>query len=436
MVAKLEKIENSEAYLNIKVDTEKFEEGLQKAYKKVVKQVAIPGFRKGKVPRPLLEAHFGKEVLYEDALEFVVPDAFAAAIQELGLEPIAKPEYTFNTIEAGKPVEFSVKVAIKPEVKLGQMEGIQINIPKFEVSEEHVNEVLENMRLRYAESIEKTDEPAELGDALDIDFEGFINDEPFAGGSAKDYRLVLGSNSFIPGFEDQLVGLKAGESKDVKVTFPEAYHAQDLAGKDAVFKVTVKKVFGRKLRELNDEFAQEISEYETMEELKANIRKDLENTSETKKRNAIRSAIINKIIEVCDLTVSPTVIEEEIQHMMEQFDHRLQHQGFSLERYLKMTGATVDSFKEEVRPEAERNVKSHFILEKLIQEKGIEASDEELDKEISKIASRMNISPEEARQGLGDAALDNIKMNLLIDKALQYLIDHAVITETEAQKQE
>lgn len=435
MVAKLEKIENSEAYLNIEVDTEKFEEGLEKAYKKVVKQVAIPGFRKGKVPRPLLEAHFGKEVLYEDALEFVVPDAFAAAIMELGLEPIAKPEYQFNTIEAGKPVEFSVKVAVKPEVKLGNMEGLQISIPKFEINEENVNEVLENMRLRYAESVEKTDEPAELGDALDIDFDGYVNEEPFAGGSAQDYRLVLGSNSFIPGFEDQLVGVKAGESKDVKVTFPEAYHAQELAGKDAVFKVAVKKVIGKKLRELNDEFAQEISEYETLEELKDNIRKDLQNTSESKKKNAIKSEIVNKIIDICELTISPTVIEEEVQHMMEQFDQRLQQQGFNLDRYLKMTGATLDSFKEEIKPEAERNVKSHFILEKLIQEKGIEASDEELDNQIEKIASRMNITPEEARQGLGDNIV-NIKMNLLIDKAFEYLIDNAVITETEAENQE
>jgi trigger factor len=430
MGAKLEKIENSEAYLNIELEAQKFEEGLQKAYNKVVKEVTIPGFRKGKAPRAVLESHYGKEVLYEDALEFIVPDAFAEAVLELNIEPIARPSYDFNEILEGKSLQFTAKVAIKPEVKLGEIEGLEIEIPRMEVDEEKVNSVLEGMRLRYAQSVEKIDEAASLGDILDINFTGYVDGEAFDGGTGENYPLELGSNTFIPGFEDQLLGTKAGEDKDVKVTFPEEYHAKELAGKDAVFKVTVNKITGKKLRDLNDEFAQEISEHDTMAELRAEIETELKEKNAQQKENATKEKIVDALIEKCELTVAPVVIFEEQKRLAQEFDQRLKTQGFSLERYLKMTGAAPEAFFEEIKPEAERNIKSHFILEKIIKEKGITPTEEEVNEQLGIIAAQMKLTTEEVCEKMG-SSIEDFKINLAFEKALKELISSAKVTEVE-----
>jgi trigger factor len=429
MSARLEKIEDSQATVKLEIAEDRFEEGLQYSYKKVVREVNLPGFRKGKAPRQLVEAQFGRENLYEDALEYVLPLAFAEAITELKLEPIARPDYDFDDIEPGKPVIITVTVAVRPEVVLGPTEGIQVEIPSFAVEEQQVEALLADMRGRYAESYEKVDEPAEDGDSLLINFTGYIDDTPFSGGDATDYPLVLGSNSFIPGFEAQLVGAKTGEEVEVKVAFPEEYHAEDLKGKDAVFKVTVNKIQGRKLRDLDDEFAQEISEYESLEELKQNIRKDLEATGAKNRENAIQDQVFNKLLETSELVIAPPVIEEEADQMLEQFDHRLHHQGFSLERYLGMVGNTLEQFREEMKTEAERNVKKHFILEKTAEEKGIQVTDEELENKINELAQQSESSLEETKAALGDS-IGNLKLNMLLEKAAQSLVATAVVTET------
>ncbi|MGI5920399.1 MAG: trigger factor [Syntrophomonadaceae bacterium] len=429
MNAKLEKIENSEAYIAIEVDAEAFEKGMETAYRKVVKKVSIPGFRKGRVPRPLLESHFGREILYEDALEAVVPDAYEEAIKELSIDPIAQPEFDIGDIEADKPLKFNVKVAIKPEVVLGNLEGLEVSIPKFEITEDDVANRMEEMRSRYAQLVEKTDEPASNGDTVNIDFEGFINDVPFEGGAGEDYPLELGSGTFIPGFEEQLVGLKAGESKDVHVTFPESYHATDLAGKDAVFKVTVKKIEAKELRPLDDAFAQEISEFETIEQLKDDVKQKLETTAEYRRKEMLREEVLKEALKVCEIPVADAAINQQVDIMMKQMEERLRAQGLSLPKYLEITQMSENDFRQDLWPDAENTLKINFMLEKIAEEKGIEISDEELDNRITDVAKSMGVEVDKAKQSLNGQMRDNISFNMKMEKAIQYLIDNARVSE-------
>lgn len=435
MNAKLEKIENSEAYLHIEVDAEAFEEGLQKAYKKVVKQVAIPGFRKGRVPRELLEAHFGKEILFEDAFEFVVPDAYEQALAELNIDPIAQPEFDFEEIEDDNILKFNVKVAVKPEVTLGQLEGIEVEVPASSICEEDVDNRMEEMSARYAQIVEKADEAAAYGDIATIDFEGFIDGEAFEGGAGEDYQLELGSNTFIPGFEDQLVGLKAGDSADVAVNFPEAYHAEELAGKAAVFKVNVKKVENKKPRILDDEFAQEVSNFETLAELREDVKKNLELMIENRKKGLAREEVLSKAVDLCQIDVPGAVVKTQLNSMLQQFADRLRMQGLSLDQYFQLTGRNVERFNEEMWPEAEKSARINFMLEKIAEEKGFTISDEEIDSQIQEIAASMGMSAEQAKQNLA-GVMDEVIDRMKLDKAIQYLVDNAAIKEVEISDEE
>ncbi len=435
MSAKLEKIENSEAYLHIEVEAEAFEVGLQKAYKKVVKQVNVPGFRKGRVPRELLEAHFGKEILFEDALEFVVPDAYEKALEELNIDPIAQPEFDIEEIEADNILKFNAKVAVKPEVKLGALEGLEVSIPRFELSEEDVDKRMSEMSSRYAQLVEKTEEAADLGDTVSIDFEGFVDGVAFDGGTGENYQLELGSQTFIPGFEEQLVGVKIGETKDVEVSFPETYHAEDLAGKAAVFKVTVHKIESKKPRALDDEFAQEVSSFETIAELREDVKKNMQLMQDNQKNSYLKEEVLSKAIEGCEIDVPAAVVKIQLNNMLRQFGDRLRMQGLSLEQYFQLTGSTPESFNEEMWPEGEKNARTNFMLEKIVEEKGIEISDEEIDKQIQDIAASMGVDADQARQNLA-GVMDDVVFGLKMDKAVQYLIDNAVVTEMDTTEEE
>jgi len=428
MTAKLEKIENSEAYIEIEVSAEQVEEGLQYAYRKVIKQVAIPGFRKGKAPRELLELQFGKEVLFQDALEYIVPEAYEKALEELNIKPIAQPEFDINDPESGQPFKFNARVPVKPEVKLGEIEGIEVEIPDFQVKEEDVIQKFEDMRQQYAQVVEKIEEPAAMGDKLNIDFEGFIDGEAFAGGKGEDYSLELGSNTFIPGFEEQLVGLKAGESKDVLVTFPESYHAEDLAGKDAVFQVSVKRIETTEARELNDEFAQEVSQFNTIDELRQDIRKNLEEMAESRRKESIKTELMEKALEKCDIPVPDAVINMQVERMLQDFEQRMAYQGLTLEQYFQFTNSNREDFSLKIWPEAEKSVKGDFMLEKLAEEKGMEVSEEELNEHIMKLANNFGMEVDKIKEELGDA-IENIRTGLKIDKAIDFLIDKAVVKE-------
>ncbi len=428
MEAKLEKIENSEAYIAFEVDAEKFEEGLEKAYRKVVKQVSIPGFRKGRVPRPLLEAHYGKEILYQDALEEIVPEAYEEALGQLDIKALAQPEIDIDEIEDGKPIKIQARVAVKPEFELGDLEGLEVSVPYFQVTDQDVANSLEDMQARYTKLSEKNEEPAEMGDTLEIDFEGFIEGEAFPGGQGEDYPLELGSNTFIPGFEEQLVGLKVGESKDVEVTFPEDYHVEDLAGKDVVFKVNVKKIETKIMRDLDDDFAQEVSSFDTLAELRDDIKANLEKAAATQKQELIKREVLAQALLKCEIPVADAVVDIQLERMLEEFGQRMALQGLSLEQYFQITGSNSEDFYTELRPEAERIVKTNFMLEKIVEEKGFTVSDEEIDKQIENMANDLGMEVEKARENL-KGLMEDLELSIKIDKAIEYLVDNAIITE-------
>lgn len=434
MEAKLAKIENSEAYIEVQVDADKLEEGLQNAYRKVVKEVSLPGFRRGRVPRQILEAHFGKEILYQDAVEYVVPDAYEKALSELDIQAMAPPEFDIEEIDADKGCKFTARVAVRPEFELGDVDAIEIKIPRFEVTDEDVANNLEDMRQSYAQIVEK-DEPAENGDTVEIDFEGFIDGEAFAGGKGEDYSLELGSGTFIPGFEEQLVGTRPGEEREVNVVFPENYHSPDLAGKDALFKVVVKKVQGRKLRPLDDELVQEMSRFDTVDELTQDVRATLEKMASSRRTEMIKQEVLEKALEQQEILVPAAAVDVQLERMLEQFSQRLATQGLSLEQYFQLTNSSEDDFHTEVRPEAERVVKSNLVLEKVIEEKGIAVSDEELNQQIDDAARSMGVDPEKVREGLMGIR-DNIELSIKMDKAMQYLVDHAKVVEEDAAVEE
>lgn len=434
MQAKLEKIENSEAYIQIEVDAARMEEGFEYAYRQIVKQVNIPGFRKGRAPRQLIENVYGKEVLYQDALEHVVPEAYEEALKTLEIEPIAQPEFDIGDIEDDKAFTFTAIVAVKPDVKLGDLEGLDISIPKYEITEEDVERRIEQIRSNYAQLEKKENEPAELGDTLIIDFEGFIDEVAFEGGKGEDYPLELGSNTFIPGFEEKLVGTRVGDMVDVEVTFPEEYHEESLAGKPAVFKVTVKEIETKVLRDLDEEFVQEISEFETVEEFKADVKNSLLEMLDKQKKEHLKQLVIEKALEVSEVPVPKAAIRMQAEGMMQDFGQRIAMQGLTLEQYFMATQSTEEDLINDIWPDAERSVKTNFLLEKLVEEKGFEITDEEVDKQIEEMASSMGMEFEDAKTRLA-GAIENIKFGMQVDKAVDYLVEKANITELETEQE-
>lgn len=427
---KLEKIENSEAYITIEIDEGRMDEAMDKAYRKVVKQVSIPGFRKGRAPRVLLEAHYGREILLNEALEVALPDAYAEAIEILDIEPIAQPEFDFGDELQLETFKFTARVAVRPEVTLGDLEGLEIEIPQLQVSDKDLDARLEEMRARYAELEEKEDASAEMGDTVTIDFEGFMDDIAFEGGKGEDYPLELGSGSFIPGFEEQLVGLKKDDARDIDLMFPEGYHAEDLAGKPVVFKVLVKKVEGKKLRELNDDFAQEVSQFDTLEELRQDILNTMNKNLEARRKEMIKHEVVGKALERCEMVVPAAAVKTQVTRMLEQMEQSVGSQGLTMEQYYQLTNTSEEEVSGRMWPEAERIVKSDFMLEKLVEEKGFTASDEEIDKRIEEIAGEMNVDLENTREILKDVR-EKIRFGVQIDKAVDYLIENAIIIEKE-----
>ncbi len=436
MQAKLEKIENSEAYIQIEVDAAKMEEGFGHAYRKIVKQINVPGFRKGRAPRQLVESYYGKEILFQDALEYIVPNAYEEALTLLNIEPIAQPEFDIgDNIEDDQPLVFTAIVAVKPEITLGELEGLNITIPKYEITEEDVEKRIEQIQANYAQIEKKNDEPAELGDTLTIDFEGFVDGVAFPGGKGEDYPLELGSNTFIPGFEEKLVGTKVGDMVDVDVTFPEEYHEPSLAGQPTIFKVTVKEIETKKLRQLDDEFVQEVSEFETVAEFKEDVKANLAQMLDKQKNELTRQEVIGQALEVCEVPVPKAIIRDQAERMLKDFEQRISMQGLTLEQYFMATQSSEEDFFNDIWPEAERNVKTNFMLEKLIEEKGFDISDEEVDKQIEQIGQSMGMDFETAKERL-TGAIENIKYGLKVDKAIDYLVENANIVETEPETAE
>ena len=428
MKVSMEKIEKNKVALEVEVAADKFSKAMDQAYKKVVTKVNIPGFRKGKVPRAILEQQYGKEVLFEEAADIVLPDAYFQAVQETKIDPIDKPQVEIVQLEEGKPFVFKATVEVKPEVKLGQYTEIAVEKPKVEVTEEQVQARLADMQQKGAEMIALEDEAAQAGDITVIDYEGYIDEVQFEGGTGMSHPLELGTNTFIPGFEDQLIGAKAGEERDVKVTFPEEYHSKEHAGKDAIFKVKVNAVKRKQVAILDDEFAKDVSEFETLEELKQDIKNKLELQAEQAAEGQVRAAIIDQVVANAEVEVPEVMIQSRLEEMISDMGQRLQQQGMSLDDYFKFTNTTKETLMETHREDAEKGVKTDLILEAVKAAENIEATEEEIDAEIEKLAKQYNQKAEVMKsvlEGQGNIAM--FKNSIAMEKTIKFLLDKANI---------
>ena len=429
MSVQVENLEKSMAKLTVTVSAEDFEKALQRAYQKQKKNISIPGFRKGKVPRQVIEKMYGAGVFYEDAANSILPGAYADAAKESGLDITSTPQIDVTQIEKGKDFIFTATVALKPDVVLGQYKGVEVPKPDRTVTDEDVEKALKEEQEKNARQITVEDGGAENGDSVVMDYEGKIDGEPFEGGSAKNHTLVLGSGSFIPGFEDGLLGVKGGETRDVEVTFPEDYHAEELKGKKAVFTCRVEKVTRKELPELDDEFAQEVSEFDTLDAYKADVRKNLETKKEEAARQEIKDNAVSKAAQNSTIEIPAPMIDTQADRMIDNFARRLQAQGMSMQQYMQFTGSDENMMREQVKPQAEIQIRNQLTLEKIAETENIQVSDEEVDQEIEKMAKAYNMEPDKMKEIIGDEEKENIRKDLADQKAMDLVSDAAVEVE-------
>ncbi|PLR93687.1 trigger factor [Bacillus sp. T33-2] len=424
MSAKWEKLEGNQGVLTIELDAEKVNEGLNEAFKKVVKQVNVPGFRKGKMPRALFEKRFGVEALYQDAIDILLPEAYANAIEETGIEPVDRPEIDIEKFEKGEPMVVKATVTVKPEVKLGDYKGLEVEAFDATVTDEDVEKEIKAMQERQAELVVKEEGQAENGDTVVIDFEGFVDGEAFEGGQADNYSLELGSGSFIPGFEEQLVGLAAGEEKEVEVTFPEEYHAAELAGKLAVFKVKVHEIKGKEFPELDDEFAKDVDdEVETLDELKEKIKNRLEHDKQHQAEHHVRDAVVEKAASNAEIDIPEAMVNTEIDRMVSEFEQRLQMQGMNMELYYQFSGQDENALREQMKEEAANRVRVNLTLEAIAKQENLEVTEEEVNAELEKMAEQYNMTVENIKAAIGN--VEGLKGDLQLRKAIEFLVENS-----------
>jgi trigger factor len=424
MSAKWEKLEGNQGVLTVEVDAEKVNEGLDAAFKKVVKQVSIPGFRKGKIPRALFEKRFGVEALYQDALDILLPEAYAKAIEETGIEPVDRPEIDIEQLEKGKSLIFTAKVTVKPEVKLGEYKGLEVEKMDTTVTDEDVENELKRLQERHAELVVKEDGKIENGDTAVIDFEGFVNGEAFEGGKGENYSLEIGSGTFIPGFEEQLVGLEAGAEKEIEVTFPEEYHAEELAGKPATFKIKVHEIKAKQLPALDDEFAKDVNEeVETLDELKAKIKQSLEEAKKNEAETTLRNALVEKAAENAEIDIPEVMVKNETDRMLREFEQRLQMQGLNLNLYYQFSGQDEEAVREQMKADAEKRVRVSLTLEAIAKAENIEVTEEDINKELEEMSNMYGIDVETLKNMLG--SLEGIKEDLKLRKAIDFLVENS-----------
>ncbi|HHY72805.1 MAG TPA: trigger factor [Bacillus bacterium] len=424
MSAKWEKLEGNQGILTIEVDAQEVDQALDQAFKKVVNKVNVPGFRKGKVPRKMFEQRFGVEALYQDALDIMLPNAYGKAVDETGIEPVDYPEIDVKQIEKGKNMIFTATVTVKPEVQLGEYKGLEVQEQDTTVTDEDVDAELKSQQERNAELVVKENGEVENGDTVVIDFEGFVDGEAFDGGQADNYSLIIGSGQFIPGFEDQIVGMKAGEEKDVNVTFPEEYHAPDLAGKPAVFKVNLHEIKYKELPELDDEFAKDVDdEVETLAELKAKLKDQLQKDKEHHAKHAKEDAAVEKAVENATVDIPEAMIKSEIERMLKEFEQRLQMQGLNLQLYYQFSGQGEGALREQMKADAEKRVKTSLVLEAIIAAENIEVSEDDINAEYENIANMYQTSVEDVKKMFG--ANNYVAEDLKIKKAIDFLVENS-----------
>ena len=427
MTSKVEKIENNVATLQINVSPEDFGIAMKKAYKKNVKRFNIPGFRKGKAPMKIIELQFGEEIFYEDAFEFAFPDAYKLAIEENNLEPVAQPDIDIETISKAEGMVIKAEVAIKPEVELGEYKGIEVEKREYNVSDEDVQRHLEASQEQNARLVTVEDRAIVEGDSAIIDFKGFIDGEAFEGGEGTNFNLVIGSGQFIPGFEEQLIGVKAGEDVKVEVNFPEDYHQKDVAGKPALFEVKVNEIKEKQLPELDDEFAKDISEFDTLEELKADIRVKLQEEEEHRIKHEVEDSILAKVVENATMVIPNAMVDAEVDGMLQDFDYQLRSQGINLTDYFKYTNIEEEAFKENLKEDAKRKISVDLTLEKIIEVENIQADEEEIEEEIEKLAKQYGQEAEKMKETIkkthGEYIVDTIKRR----KGIAFLVENSKV---------
>ena len=427
MKSKLEKTKNAnEVKFEITVEAEKFEEAIKKVYFKSAKYFNIPGFRKGKAPMQIVEKYYGKEIFYEDAFNEVVPDAMEEAVKEHNVEVVSRPDIEVTQIEKGKDLIFTAIVQTKPEAELGKYKGIEIKKIEYNVSDEDIEHELGHMQEHNSRLISIEDRPVESGDIATIDFEGFVDGKAFEGGKAEGHELEIGSNTFIPGFEDQVIGMKIDEEKDINVKFPEEYFSKDLAGKDATFKVKVHEIKKKELPELDDEFAKDVSEFDTLEELKADIKEKQQKQNDEKAKYETQDAVIKAVCENVKVEIPDGMVEVEIDNMLKDIEQRLSYQGLKLEQYLQMMNKSIEDIRKEYEPQAVEGIKSRLALEAVIKAEKIEATDKEVDEKLKEMAK--NYGKENDEEFLKNENVRSyIKQGLESEKAIDFLVKNAKI---------
>ena len=432
MSLQVEKLEKNMAKLTIEVSAEDLDKAMEKAYQKQKSRISLPGFRKGKAPRKMIESMYGKGVFMEDAVNSLVPQEYTKALGECDLEIVSQPEINVTQMEPGKALIFTADVAVKPEVTLGDYKGVEVPKSEIAVTDEEVDAEVKKEQDKNARTVAVEDRAAANGDITTIDFEGFVDGVAFDGGKGTDYALTLGSGTFIPGFEDQLVGANTGDHVEVKVTFPEEYQAKELAGKEAVFQCDVKKIETKEVPELDDEFAKDVSEFDTLAEYKEDVKKKLTEKKEKEARTAKENAAVDKAIENAQMDIPELMTKTECRQMMDDFSRRMQQQGLSMEQYFQFTGQSMDKMMEDMKPQALKRIQTRLVLEKVAEAENIQPSEEEITEEIQKMADAYKMEADKIREAIGESRLEQMKKDMAVQKAVTVIADAAVEVEKAA----
>lgn len=426
MSLQVEKLEKNMAKLTIEVPAEDLEKALQNAYKKQKNKINLPGFRKGKVPRQMIEKMYGPEIFYDDAANELIPKAYAKAYDESGLDIVSRPEIDVVQIEKGKPFVFTAEVAVKPEVILGEYKGLEVDKVSTRVTQKEIDAKVQEEAEKNAREIVVEDRPVQDGDEVIMDFEGFVDGVAFEGGKGENYPLTIGSGSFIPGFEEQLVGAEAEKEVEVNVTFPEDYHAEELKGKAAVFKCTVHEIKTKEIPEIDDEFASEVSEFDTLEEYKADIKAKIKEQKVAEGKTKQEDQVVEQAVKNASYEIPEAMVDTQVSQMMDEFSQRIRSQGLSMEQYFQFTGMTQEKMLEEMRPQAVKRIETRLVLEAIVKAENIEITDEKLDEEIAKMAEIYKMEADKLKALMGEAEKKQMKEDMAVQEAITFLIENAV----------
>lgn len=422
----LEKKENNKAVFSIEISEDKFEKAIQKAYFKNRNRFSVPGFRKGKVPRKIIEMNYGEGIFYEEALNTLLPEAYDKAVEDLELEPVDTPEVDIEQLEKGKPIIIKIEVTIKPEIKLGDYKSIEIEKIEYNVTDEDVDKELKAIQEMNGRIIDAGHRETKEKDILTIDYEGYVDGEQFEGGTAEDQKIEIGTGKFIPGFEEQLVGKKKGDKVDVKVVFPEDYFEESLKGKEALFKVTIKEIKEKELPILDDEFAKDVSEFDTLEEYKESIREKLKKEAKDREQIEIENKVIEKVIELSEMNIPEVMIDNQVQNEVGQFEYRLRMQGLDIKQYLELTNTTIEDFKEQIRPLADKKVRADLVLEEIGKVEELEITDKDIDGELERLAIEYNQEDiEKFKEDMKKGDLGYLKSGIMRDKTIELLVKNS-----------